>query len=176
MTKNVYILDTNIYGYNNKEYFNPNTIYPEALDFSIKSDKDVYDKVRQLFVMMELDKENIGKKSWNPFKDFIKEGDSVLIKPNLVKHINLKGTVECMITNFSLIRPVIDYTILALNGTGNIIVGDAPVQDCDFNEIKLINNLEESIEKYKEIYPKIKLMDFRKNQNAEVECITVKIN
>lgn len=176
MTKNVYILDTNIYGYNNKEYFNPNTIYPEALDFSIKSDKDIYDKVRQLFIIMELDKENIGKKSWNPFKDFIKEGDSVLIKPNLVKHINLKGTVDCMITNFSLIRPVIDYTILALNGTGNIIVGDAPVQDCDFNEIKLINNLEESIEKYKEIYPKIKLMDFRKNQNAEVECITVKIN
>ena len=78
-------------------------------------------EIRQLFLDMKFDKENIGTANWNPFSDFIKENDNVLIKPNLVMHENKVGSIDCMITNFSLIRPVIDYVVLALNGTGSII-------------------------------------------------------
>ena len=172
----VYIKNT-IDTYCNKK-FNPASKYCElkAIKIEIESDETIYNDVRQLFLDMKFDKENIGTANWNPFSDFIKENDNVLIKPNLVMHENKVGSIDCMITNFSLIRPVIDYVVLALNGTGSIIVGDAPVQDCDFDKLKLINNLEKNIEEYKKIYPNIKLMDFRKNQNTSVECVTVKLD
>lgn len=126
----VYVVDTKIYKYSNDNIFNPSTVYPEGLNIDIKSDSNIYDCVRRLFIQMGLDKENIGKKNWNPFGDFIKKNNKVVIKPNLVKHINesLDGNTDSLITNFSVIRPIIDYTIIALNGTGSIIVGDAPVQ------------------------------------------------
>ena len=176
MNNNVYIKNTtDTY---KKESFNPSSIYPELkkIDISLESDKKIYDDFRELLKIMKFDEHNINSKKWNPFKEFIHEGDNVLIKPNLVMHKNEVGTIESMITNFSLIRPVIDYTILALNGTGRIIIGDAPVQDCDFNKLKLIDNLEKNIYSYKKLYDNIKLIDFRKNQNKNVECVTVKID
>ncbi len=176
MNDSVYIKNTKD-KYEN-ELFNPTVLYKELekINLSIKSDKTIYNDFRELLKIMKLDKNNINTPNWNPFSDFIHEGDNVLIKPNLVMHENKVGTIDCMITNFSLIRPVIDYTILALNGTGSIIVGDAPVQDCDFSKLKLINDLEVNINKYKKIYSNIKLMDFRKNQNESVKCKTVQIN
>lgn len=176
MDSNVYIKNTvDHYKY---EKFNPSELYPELknIKINIKSDKTIYDDFRTLLINMKLDEKNIGTDKWNPFKEFICEGNNVLIKPNLVMHKNEVGTIDCMITNFSLIRPVIDYTILALKDTGSIIVGDAPVQDCNFEKLKLINNLEENIKLYKHIYKNIKLVDFRKNQNESIECVTVKLN
>lgn len=163
--------------YNNSLNFNPSTKYLEGLNLSIKSDQDIYDDIRTLFIEMELDKKNINTKKWNPFSDFIKTGDTVLIKPNLVKHINDgPGSLDSLITNFAILRPVIDYTILALKGTGKIIVGDAPVQECDFKKVKEINDLEKNINKYKKVYSNIELTDFRKNQNPSIICKTVRID
>ena len=153
--------------------------YFKELDISIslESDLEIYQSFRELLMNMGLDKENQHTEHWNPFKDFIKPNDHVLIKPNLVKHINAgEGTIDCLITNFSILRPIIDYTILALNQTGKIIVGDAPVQECDFNELKKINHLEDNIKKYQTIYENISLIDFRKNQNPDIACQTVQIN
>lgn len=176
MNNNVYIKNTvDNYKY---EKFNPSELYAELreIKIDIKSDRNIYDDFRTLLINMKLDEENIGTSKWNPFKEFISKGNNVLIKPNLVMHKNDIGTIDCMITNFSLIRPVIDYTIRALGETGSIIVGDAPVQDCDFEKLKLINNLEENINLYKNIYKNIKLVDFRKNQNKDIECMTVKLD
>ncbi len=176
MNNDVYIKNT-VDNYKNEE-FNPSELYEELKDINIniKSDKTIYDDFRQLLINMKLDEKNIGTNKWNPFKEFICVENNVLIKPNLVMHKNNVGTIDCMITNFSLIRPVIDYTILALKGTGSIIVGDAPVQDCDFEQLKLINDLEKNINLYKHIYKNIKLIDFRKNQNESIMCVTVKLN
>ncbi len=178
MKDNVYIVNSEIYKYDNSNIFNPKSMYLEGLDINIKSDSKIYESIRNLLIFMELDKENIGTSNWNPFKDFIKEGNKVVIKPNLVKHINgLKDTsTDCLITNFAIIRPIIDYTIKALNGTGEIIVGDAPVQECIFSEVIKLNGLEDAIKKYNESGYNVKLMDFRKNNNEDLECILVKLN
>ena len=139
----VYLYDCKKYNYV-FEKFNPSKEYAELknINMNLLSDKEIYDAVRSLFISMKFDEKNIGKKTWNPFKDFIKKGQTVLIKPNLVLHRNENklGTTDSLITNFSIIRPIVDYVILALGNTGKIIVGDAPVQDCDFNELKKINN------------------------------------
>ena len=180
MKKNndVFIQNAKIFEYNNKNNFNPSLIYPEGINLDIKSDDAIYDNIRNLFILMELDKKNIGLKSWNPFSDFIKPGYNVVIKPNLVYHINKLngGSMDSMITNFSVIRPIIDYVLLALKGSGSVVLGDAPVQECEFEKVISINNLDEAIKCYNNNGFNIKLMDFRKNNNEDLECVTVSLD
>lgn len=40
-----------------------------------------------------------------------------------------------MVTHPSVLRALIDYTLIALRGTGTVTVADAPVQTCDFSEL-----------------------------------------
>ena len=178
MKNDVYIQNLQKYKYNNTKYFNPATIYPEGLDLMIKSDPIIYDNVRQMLINMKFDFKNIGTKNWNPFKDFIKEGNQVVIKPNLVKHINkeLNGNTDSLITNFALIRPIIDYCLLALNGTGKLVVGDAPVQECDFQKVIALNGLKEAIKIYNQNGYFVDLVDFRKNNNLNLECTLISLD
>ena len=174
--QNVFIRKTNLKKYNNSKFFNPSKEFAEALNLDVKSDPKVYEGVRNLLLEMGFDKKNQGTKKWNPFSDFIKPGDKVVIKPNLVLHKNLSGDSEdCMVTNFSVIRPVIDYTLKALNGTGELIVGDAPVQNCDFGKVIELFGLRKAIEEYNKAGYKIKLLDFRKNQNSGIQCRIINI-
>ncbi len=177
MKNEVYVVDTQKYEYDNSKYFNPKKYYLEGLDIDIKSDAEIYDNVRKLFMSMNLDKNNIGTKDWNPFRDFIKKNDKVIIKPNLVYHFNTLANEETdsLITNFAIIRPIIDYTIKALKSTGEIIVGDAPVQECDFSKVININGLEEAIKGYNEAGYKVRLIDFRKNNNLNLKCKVVSL-
>jgi len=123
----------------------PEERYPEYpwRDFKGNERNDVYRMVRDIFINIGLDKENIGKSNWNPLGDYIDSGNTVLIKPNLVKHINLAETdmkrgMECLITHPSITRCVFDYVCIALKGKGKIIIADAPIQDCNFDE--MLNN------------------------------------
>lgn len=129
-------------GYLTKAPFYPPKIYPELsrLLFTMETDKDnhVYETVRNAFLLMEMDKEHIGTNDWNPLSTIIKYGDTVVVKPNFVIHKNENDkTLFSTVTHGSVIRAVIDYVILALNGKGKIIIADAPQMDCDFE--KLIN-------------------------------------
>lgn len=178
MKNDVYVKKTNIYQYDNETLLNPSKVFAEGINIDIKSDKNIYSEFRDMLYEMGFDKDNFNKKDWNPFKTFIKKGNVVLIKPNLVKHINqcIDGDTNSLITNFSIIRPIIDYTILALNGTGRIIVADAPVQECEFSKVIKINGLQEAIQKYNESGYKIELIDFRKNNNNDLKCKIVSID
>lgn len=146
--------------------FNPDRAFPELgglYEYSIDADNKVYGAVRDLLISLKLDEENIGKESWNPFSAFVKHGDRVVIKPNLVlHHSGSKEDISAVVTHASLIRPLIDYTILALQGTGEIIVGDAPHGDANFDIITKANGLFDLVEWYKSKGYNIQLRDFRK--------------
>lgn len=133
--------------------FRPDKAYPEYMFKEHLSDGEnkVYECVRNALARMGYDKERFGTPEWNPLSDVIKEGDTVLIKPNLVEEINRSGeTFECMYTQPGVIAPVIDYTLLALKGNGKIIVADAPMQDCDFDKLIEQCGLNELINFYKQ--------------------------
>jgi uncharacterized protein (DUF362 family) len=69
-----------------------------------------------------------------PFGAIIHPGDRVLIKPNLVLHRNQgTGGLEPLVTHPSLIRAVVEATLLA--DASEVIVGDAPLQSCDFSDL-----------------------------------------
>ena len=69
--------------------FRPSQFYPEYPFSEVSKEKnEVYDAVRNALNMLEMDISNYGSSKWNPFGDIIKQGNSVLIKPNMVMDIN----------------------------------------------------------------------------------------
>ncbi len=66
-----------------------------------------------------------------PFGAIISPGARVLVKPNLVKHANEgQGGLEPLVTHPAVIRAVVE---VALNSSAcEVLVGDAPLQGCDF--------------------------------------------
>ncbi|SFN78743.1 protein of unknown function [Pseudobutyrivibrio sp. UC1225] len=143
--------------------FRPSRRYPEYIFNDISNEENnVYDSVREAIHLFGYDKENYGKKEWNPFGNIINEHTSVLIKPNLVMDLNRTGEgTECLYTQPSVIAPVIDYVIKAQNGKGIIVVGDAPMQECRFDRLIEESGLEELINYYKSKGINISLVDFR---------------
>lgn len=68
----------------------------------------------------------------HPFANVIPSGARVLIKPNLVLHRNEgPGGIECLVTHPSLIRAVVEAALQSQ--AAEVLVGDAPIQGCDFN-------------------------------------------
>lgn len=148
--------------------YNPMTEYPEYpwKDRKELSDNNaVYDMVRDCLIDLGLDKKNIGTENWNPFSEMIKPGNTVVIKPNLVLHKNYRkgyeDDVECVYTQPCVVAPVIDYVVIALKGEGRIIVGDAPVQECDFETLVENSGYRRLIEDYRKRGVDIEIKDFR---------------
>lgn len=127
-------------GYMGKIPYYPPHLYPELSKINLTMNTDennqVYETIRNAFLMMEMDKEHIGTNEWNPLSEVIKKGDMVVLKPNFVIDKNENDrTCFSTITHGSVIRAVIDYVILALKGSGKIIVADAPQMDCNFEKL-----------------------------------------
>ena len=114
-------------------------VYPEfaSKNLALSQDNQVYEMVRNTLAALNMDQEHFGTECWNPFSEFISKGDTVLIKPNMVRHFNGadNGGLDCLVTHPSIVRAVIDYVVLALKGSGRIILADAPVQSCDFGTL-----------------------------------------
>ena len=136
---NIAIVKSEKYTYPKNHSFRPSRKYPEYLfnDQISKEDNQIYEMVRNSFILLGYDKSNINLKSWNPLKDFISPGNTVLIKPNMVMDINenKESGVDCLYTHPSVVAAVIDYVLIALKGNGKIIIGDAPMQECNFDNL-----------------------------------------
>jgi uncharacterized protein (DUF362 family) len=135
--------------------FNPDKDYPEfgGLFKIFDQGNTVYPALRRLFLESGFDSENSGRPGWNPFRGYIKNGGTVVIKPNLVfdERAGQAGK-GCLITHGSVIRPVTDYLFL-LQKTDNIsfrvIVCDVPIQGANFDKILEQSGLKELQEFYK---------------------------
>ena len=78
----------------------------------------------------------------NPLKDIVKPGDSVFIKPNWVSHqyrasCPSQHSVYSTITHPLVLKVMVDYVAIALKNEGEIVLGDNPSIDADFD--KLLN-------------------------------------
>lgn len=144
--------------------FRPSIKYPEYIwgDNLSSQENKIYDAVRKSFYFLGLDKENFGRETWNPLGKLIGAGDNVLIKPNLVMEKNPSGEgTDCLYTQPAVVAPVIDYILIALKGTGQIVIGDAPLQECDFDKLINESGYRELIEWYRKQGCNIRLEDFR---------------
>jgi len=118
--------------------FNPHLRYPEYIfEQEVSSEHNSsYDGVRTCLHLLGLDKEKVGSREWNPFKEIIRRGDKVVIKPNfVVSSHSEKGYLFSIITHPSVLRAVVDYVYKAIDGEGEIIIADAPQMDCNFETL-----------------------------------------
>ena len=149
--------------------YNPDTLYPEyqwSSSAISKGKNNIYEMVRNCLIGLKMDVNNVNTKKWNPFGELIKEGDTVVIKPNWVMHYNenkkiTENSLECLITHPSVARAVTDYCLIALNGTGRIIIGDAPMQGCDLEKLIEISGYKELFSFYAQRSINIHPTDFR---------------
>jgi uncharacterized protein (DUF362 family) len=144
--------------------FHPSCMYPEYSFQDFSDPNGVYEAIRTLLFRLDLDINHYNTKDWNPLGQLISPGDTVVIKPNLVRHYNPIGSMDAQITHGSVIRAVLDYVYIALKGEGSITIGDAPLQSCNFEKVVEIAGLDKVIEYYqKNTAIKINLVDFRKS-------------
>ncbi|HLH08204.1 MAG TPA: DUF362 domain-containing protein [Terriglobales bacterium] len=136
-------------GYSANPPFDPQVRYPEY-DGPLSahgSSNHAYDAVRETLFLLGLDAEHYGLSNWNPLGELISPGELVVIKPNLVMHRHLRGKdPNSVITHGSVVRAVVDYVCLALQGRGRIVIGDAPLQMADMGRISEISGLGEVAE------------------------------
>jgi len=139
-------------GYPKKSPYLPCCIFEEYPFDDKRTDaaNEVYSSLRRLLKLLDLDAENFNTKRWNPLGSIIRPGETVLLKPNLVKHFNEQGDIRSLITHGSLIRAVTDYVYIALKGNGRIIIADGPMDDADFEKVVLISGMDRIRRFYKD--------------------------
>lgn len=154
--------------------YGPSQEYPEfesgnKIEVATKENQ-VYEMVRNTIAALGMDKEHFGTKDWNPFSEFVEPGDTVLVKPNMVYHENrnAEAGMDCLVTHPSIVRAVLDYVILALNGSGKIILADAPVQSCDFEVLVKELHYDRIVDYYRKRNIHISLIDLRQLGTAGI--------
>lgn len=169
-------------------------IYPRSVAFSpgesfpeypfewhdTNESNNVYSAVRKLLHRLDLDKVNFGKPCWNPLGMLVNEGDTVVIKPNMVKesHLDKPSDFEYIITHGSILRAICDYVIIALRGRGRIIFADSPETDADFSLICERNGLYSILGFYKKHVRDIdiEIMDLRKEHWIKKDGVIISKN
>lgn len=158
--------------------FSPLTSYPEyefagALGCEPNA---AYESVRNAFQLAGLDAAAFGSFAWNPLRELIHKGETVLLKPNLVKetHPRDENGWRYVLTHGSIIRALADYVFKAVGRNGKVIVGDAPQTDSSFSTIVSILGLDRLVSFYADRGLTMELVDFRQEEWLNVEGVIVK--
>ena len=143
--------------------YHPSERYPEWDGFPVGEENNpVYRSVRNLFISLGFDSENIKSSLWNPLGEIISPGDRVVLKPNAVLHKNsgekagLTDT-DSLVTHGSVIRAVLDYTGKALKGRGKVIIGDCPIQGTDWEKVLDLMGLHAIQTYFRKYFPGIEI-------------------
>lgn len=90
----------------------------------------------------------------------IRRGQNIVIKPNWVHHHNASGHgIDCLITHPSVLKAVLD--LLLTNEPNSIVIGDAPVQGCDFDQMLEASGTAATLAPYLSGKLPISVRDFR---------------
>lgn len=115
--------------------YHPSRRYPEYEGPLADAPNEAYDLVRQALLDLGLDAARAGTPAWNPMGDLVAPGARIVVKPNWVLHRNEgPGGTDCLFSHAAVVRAVLDYVWLAR--PGRVVVGDAPVQVCDFDGVQ----------------------------------------
>jgi uncharacterized protein (DUF362 family) len=142
----------------------PGEVYPELAGGEVGPPNSVFAAVRRCLLLAGLDREHLGSPAWNPLGDLIEPGQNVLIKPNWVRHDDSGGSrLAALVTHPAVLRPVLAYVLLALKGSGRVILGDAPIQSADFDLLMRQTRVPQLIERTGGGRVAVEIRDFREN-------------
>ena len=150
--------------------------YPAALGGATSPANDAYRTVREALRLLGLDEARYGTPAWNPLRESVAPGDTVVVKPNLVRDFRESSAdhAECLITHGAVIRAVVDYVFIALGGRGRIVIADAPHSDADFEAVRRISGIDGIADFYRETagFP-IEIYDLRPEGAVKVDGVIV---
>lgn len=143
--------------------FHPSEHFPELDIGEIDKENRIYGLVRKVLLGLGMDRNNFGQPDWNPFKELVRPGDKVVLKPNLVldSHEDGRRGVMSMVTHASILRPVIDYVLKASKGTARITICDAPLQSASWDKLTKENHYQDLVSYYRHRGITIELLDLR---------------
>ena len=147
--------------------FHPDRSYPERLFDKTGGGRNVvYDGVRSCFFKAGLDLDRYDTTDWNPLGELIEPGETVLLKPNLVKESHPRDPEgwRYVLTHGSVIRAVADYVYKALKGKGKVILADAPQTDSSFDKMVRLLGLDEISRFYRDRGLDFELIDLRQEE------------
>lgn len=137
-------------GYASVPPFPPSEAYPEWPGSPIGlEDNPGFRAVRSALAALGLDDDRLGTPAWDPLSVLVRPGDLVMLKPNLVSHVNLGArksggaNTDSLVTHGSVIRAALDYAAKALRGRGRIVIGDCPIQDTDWSAVVQLVGLDQ---------------------------------
>jgi uncharacterized protein (DUF362 family) len=122
--------------------------------------------VGECLANLGLDAGRVDSPHWNPLGDLIHPGETVLVKPNLVKEHHPRDPEgwRYVLTHGSVIRAVCEYIWKALDGVGRVIIADAPQTDSSFEKVAGLLHLEELVESYRAQGFQCDLVDLRREE------------
>ncbi len=124
--------------------FDPPQAYPE-LPAGVGTDPGnfAYAAFREFLLLLGWDRAKAGTPAWNPLGWLIRPGQTVVIKPNLVvsQHPAGDGLIRYTVTDGPVLRCVAEYALVALQGSGRLIIGDSPIKETDFDKVAAITGL-----------------------------------
>lgn len=119
--------------------------------------------------------ENLGWTDENhgAFGKVIREGARVVIKPNFVLHKNQSsGGIEALITHPSVVKAVVTEVLKA--NPAEVLIGDAPIQSCDFAELLHVTELDQWSEELQKLDSRFKgIRDFRRTTCVYVNGVRI---
>jgi len=147
--------------------FHPEVVYPES-PFAERSGEPnpVYAAVRRAFEVAGFDSARSGTAGWNPLGWLVRPGDTVVLKPNLVKEAHPRDPEgwRYVLTHGSLIRALADYVVIALGGRGRIWLADAPQTDSSWEGIVRVLGLDALADFYRREGVDFELVDLRREE------------
>ncbi len=156
--------------------FHPSKPYPEYDGVEMAaSENRVYDVVRESFRLAGLDKDRFGTPEWNPLEELVRAGETVLLKPNLVKEHHPRDSEgwQYVLTHGSIIRAVADYVFKAVGSRGTVIIADGPQTDSSFDKICDILGLNAIRDFYERQGLECQLVDLRKEEWRENDGVII---
>ena len=147
--------------------FHPGERYPEIPWAEAGTEPNpAYAAVRDVLRTLGADAESFGTEGWNPLSAWVKPGHRVLVKPNLVKESHPRDPEgwRYVMTHGSVLRAVIDYVHLALCGSGEVWIADAPQTDSSWDAIVRVLALDRLVAHYAARGLKVELVDLRQQE------------
>lgn len=145
--------------------FSPSEKFPEYgySDITTKPNL-VYSAVRNCLAQAGLDFDNFGSTSWNPLGEYIQPGQKVFVLCNFVYHRRRSETEDyfaAKCTHGSVLRPLLDYILLAVGESGSVHFGNAPVQSCQWSSVLAQTKAQQVLDFYDSIGEPVKAQDLR---------------
>lgn len=147
----------------------PAEAYPEFPELKPAAQANpVFAAVRGALADLGLDAAHAGTREWNPLGDLVQPGGRIVVKPNWVLHRNEgAGGMDCMISHPSLLRAILEYVFLAR--PAQVVLGDAPLQGCDFEKLQDHGGLRAVIAEFHGRGLPLVVKDFRRTVMREAD-------